>query len=532
MIQESIRPHTAIPRFNQQNTKMPESDKKKTPGPEPKSPDGSGERRKGRGDDLLRRLAAFAARHRLWKNGDRLLAAVSGGADSVALLHLLHRLGLDLTVVHLDHGLRGEASREDRCWVEELAARLGLPCVAGRRAAAAVMKEGGYSPEEAARRIRYRYFREVSAGTGIGILALGHQADDQAETVLLRLLRGGRPAALAGMLPSRRDGELLLVRPLLPFWRGELLAFLEEIGEDFREDLSNRDPRFLRNRIRHRLLPLLEAEYSPRCRQLLSALAEREREREDYLRGRLEDRCRELIRETAEGPALDCRLFPEAAALERGEVLRRLLARAGVVNPHRRHFKALERLAFGPSGRRLDLPGPAVASREGDLLRLSPRREEGDWPARPLEIPGETAIEELGARIRVRVRPKPTGPLDRREAGPEASREGWTGAETLREYFDRDRVSPPLVVRPRLPGDRYRPLGMAGKKKIKKMLAEGGIPLSRRGSIPVVEDQERIVWLAGHRPNHYCRVRGETREVIEITLSPGGDEGRRYRPRP
>ncbi len=505
-------------------TKMPEDDKKKPP-PSPPDPRPAGATpAPGGGVGLVRRMAAYGERHRLWKEGDRILVAVSGGADSAALLHLLRRLGsrldLDLTVVHLDHGLRGETSRQDRRWVEELAARLEIPCIAARREVGPARAAGGYSPEDAARRVRYRFFREVSRQTGIGILALGHQADDQAETVLLRLLRGGRPAALAGMLPARREGDLVLVRPLLSFRREELLAFLGEIGEGFREDPSNLDPSFLRNRVRHRLLPLLEEEYSPRLRELLAVLAEREREREDYLRSRLEERRRELVRPGGEGEALDCGLFRRAAPLERGEVLRYLLARAGVCSPHRRHFRDLERLALGPSGRRLDLPGPLSALREGGLLRITPRRETEILPTRPLEIPGEAILEPLPFRIRTRVYPAPPDPGFIRPAGSAARREKFPGPGPWREYLDRERVIPPLAVRPRLPGDRYRPLGMAGRKKVKKLLAEAGVPLSRRDLIPVVADRERILWLVGGRPNHHCRVREDTREILEITLEP------------
>lgn len=466
-------------------------------------------------------MADYASHHRLWNPGARLLVSVSGGTDSVALLHLLHRLGgvagLHLTVVHLDHCLRGEASRADRRWVQKLAGRLQLPFISGCREVEPVVKAGGYSLEEAARMVRYDFFREVSRETGIGILALGHQADDQAETVLLRLLRGGRPAALAGMRPSRQAGELTLIRPLLSFWRDELVGFLHEIGEGCREDLTNRDSRFLRNRVRHQLLPLLESEYSPRCRELLAELAERERERDDYLRGRLKIRCRELLRETGEGTALDCCLFREAAALEQGEVLRFLLARAGITTPHRRHFSALKRLADGQSGRSLDLPGSVSAYREGELMFIDPRREtEESFLPRTLKVPGEIIIEEISARIRARILPVPPG--------------GETGAKELaavaeaegrrREYLDRDRVVLPLTVRSRQPGDRYRPLGMEGRKPVKKILAEARVPLARRGLIPVVEDQKRIVWLAVHRPNHCCRVRPDTREVIELSIEP------------
>ncbi len=497
---------------------MPENDKEKIDKPAPGHLPEGGNPAKGRAGFLIRRMEDYALRHRLWQAGDRILVAVSGGADSVALLHLLHRLsaaaGLDLTVVHLDHSMRGAAAVADRRWVEKLAGRLRLPCITGRREVGPVMQAGGYSPEEAARMVRYRFFREISRETGIGLLALGHQADDQAETVLLRLLRGGRPAALAGMRPSRKEGELTLIRPLLSFRRGDVVNFLHEIKEEFREDLSNRDPRFLRNRVRNLLLPLLESEYSPRCRELLVALAEGERERDDYLRERLQVRCRELLRPTGEGLALDCRLFQKAPPLEQGEVLRCLLSRAGITAPHRRHFQALKRLASGQSGRSLDLPGSAAAYREGDLLFLAPRRKIAPgFSPRILQVPGEVIIEEISARLRARILPgRPAEAKDSGEAGEEKGRR--------REYLDRDRVVPPLIVRPRRPGDRYRPLGMEGRKRVKKILSEAGVPLGRRGLIPVVEDGERIVWLAGHRPNHHCRLRPETREAIELSLEP------------
>ncbi len=500
---------------------MRKYDKNKSLARSPGLRSGDSELTEGRGTIPIRRMAGYASRHRLWKPEDRLLVAVSGGTDSVALLHLLYRLGksvgLHLTVVHLDHCLRGEASCGDRRWVKELAGRLQLPFITGCREVEPVIKAGGYSLEEAARMVRYDFFREVSRQTGIGILALGHQADDQAETVLLRLLRGGRPAALAGMRPARKEGELTLIRPLLPFWRDELVDFLHEIGEGWREDLTNRDSRFLRNRVRHQLLPLLESEYSPRCRELLVELAERERERDDYLRRRLEARGRELLRETGEGPALDCCLFREAAALEQGEVLRSLLARAGITAPHRRHFSALKRLAGGQSGRRLDLPGLVSAYREGDLLFIAPRREtEESFSPRTLEVPGEIVIEEISARLRARILPVPPD-WEIGEKDPTAAAEAQGHR---REYLDRDRVALPLTVRSRRPGDRYRPLGMEGRKPVKKILAEVKVPLSHRGLIPVVEDQKRIIWLAVHRPNHYCRVGPDTREVIELSFEP------------
>ena len=200
------------------------------------------------------KIAAFSRRHRLFQPGDRIMVAVSGGPDSVALLRLLAELSgrfeLKLLVIHLDHGLRGEDSRRDAKWVGGLAADLELDARIELSPPAGHSFPAGASPEEAARLVRYRFFHRLAAETGIATVALGHQSDDQAETVLMKLLRGGRPGALGGMRPRRREGDLRIIRPLLERSRQEILIYLEEIGQDYRKDPSNRDRRFTRNRVR------------------------------------------------------------------------------------------------------------------------------------------------------------------------------------------------------------------------------------------------------------------------------------------
>ncbi|MEA1927569.1 MAG: tRNA lysidine(34) synthetase TilS [Candidatus Auribacterota bacterium] len=476
---------------------------------------------------LMRKMNEFVGRERLWQKGDRIMVAVSGGGDSVALLHLLHRLSsisdLKLTVVHLDHSLRGAASREDALWVRELAERLNIPCIAEKRDLTGKEKKAGLSPEESARDARYKIFGEVSKQTGITTIALGHQADDQAETVLLKLLRGCNPSGLGGMRPFRREGELRIIRPLLEFRRSELREYLDSIGESFREDLTNQDPRFLRNRVRLHLLPLLEDKYNPAIREGLIHLSGLERDRDDYLRNQLREVSSSVVSESGQGFEIDCERFIQLSGFEQGEVLRGVLIQVGVGSLHRRYIQALKRSVEGPSGRSLDLPGGIIAIRENDILRIL------TWPASGLStgislqsvpIPGEIIIKEIGAKITVR-RFNQSGinnlkkPVDLKgywESYPEGG--------GLKEYLDNDRVVGPLAVRSRLPGDRYRPLFMKGSRKIKDIFIDNRVPGSLRDSIPVILDEKGIIWPIGYRPAHRCRVRKETRAILEINLKP------------
>lgn len=479
------------------------------------------------GYELSRKVKEYAALHHLWEKGQRIMVAVSGGADSVALLHLLHGLApileLELTVVHLDHGLRGQSSMDDACWVEALSGRLNIPCLTGSRDLAAEMKDGGRSPEEAARLARYAFFSEVSGRTGFNTIALGHHADDQAETVLMKLLRGCSPSGLGGMRASRMEGNLRIVRPLLAVRRWELREFLDSIGESFREDLSNQDHRFLRNRIRHELIPLLEKEYNPKLKEGLVHLAGMVRDRDDYLKDKLRDTFFRVISESEDGIKIDCKIFSALSDFEQGEVLRNLLWRAGVSGTQRSYFRDLKRSIEGQSGRRLILPGGVTAFRENDNLiiktGLSSRRDQ-EFAPREVPIPGEMIIQETGVKIIVRQYPRPQSidfkaPVDLKQYW-----ETFPEGGGLKEYLDRDRIAAPLMVRSRLPGDRYRPLAMPGNRKIKDILIDEKVPGSIRDLIPVIEDRKGIIWLAGYRPAHRCRVRKDSETILEISLIP------------
>jgi tRNA(Ile)-lysidine synthase len=324
-------------------------------------------------------LAFREAAERLIRPGTRLLVAVSGGADSVALLHLLHRWsrgrGLHLVVAHLDHALR-RSSRADRRFVEDLARELGWPAIAERRDVAAARRRGE-SPEEAARRVRRTFLLEAAAREACAQIAVGHTLDDQAETVLLRLVRGAATTALAGMTPA---GPGPFVRPLLDIERAELRGLLARRDLPFREDPSNRDLRFDRNRVRRLVLPLLEAQLNPRAARHLVQAAARLREDAQHLDALARAAYRRLLRAAPAGrTALDARRLSRLAPPLAGRVARLAVHDAGVDGRRvaARHVAAVLDLARGPDGRRASLPGSCEARRTGGLVTLTRTKRGG-----------------------------------------------------------------------------------------------------------------------------------------------------------
>lgn len=300
--------------------------------------------------------------------GGRVLAGVSGGGDSVALLHLLHRAsprrGWDLTVAHLDHAMRPSSIR-DRRFVERLARSLDLPCVADRRPVGA-LRARDESPEEAARRVRRSFLIETARAARCAVVALGHTLDDQAETVLLRLARGGGPLALAGMSPS---GPGPFVRPLLGIEREEIRGWLRRRGFAWRDDPSNRDGRFDRNRLRRRVLPVL-ATVNPQAARHLAEAAARLRADATCLDALAAERAAELTVAAGEGTGLRA---PDLAALP-GPLGRRVallaLVRAGADRRRigSRHLDALLALASKGGTGSLDLPSGLRATLRRGLL--------------------------------------------------------------------------------------------------------------------------------------------------------------------
>jgi len=442
---------------------------------------------------MKERVLQYVREQRLLKPGDRVGVAVSGGTDSVALLRVLLEVRGELGIVvagvlHFNHKLRGKESDDDERFVRALAEKHGLEFRRAEADTAALAKQSGEGMEAAARRLRHDFFADALRRHTLDVVATGHTLDDQAETVLMRLLRGAGTRGLAGILPRKRvelaEAEQgCIVRPLLGARRSELAEYLRALRQDHREDASNRDPKFLRNRIRQELLPLLERGYNPRIAETLAQTAEIARAEQLDWERQVGEAWRELARWKAE-PGAGRGLLLDAAGLARQSVAlqRRLMQHACerlAGSPTFEQVEAVRALAARPGGT-VELPGRVRAVREGGELRLWVEQERSVAGAEyeyPLTVPGEVALREVGLRLRAQ------GLVPR--LAPEKS-----GLALARE----DSV---LVVRNWRPGDRFHPQHSKRPKKVKELLTERKITGRERALWPVVAAGERIVWLRG-----------------------------------
>jgi tRNA(Ile)-lysidine synthase len=429
---------------------------------------------------MLDKICGLLKEQGLVSVGDRVLVALSGGPDSVALLHLLvgasRRLDLELHAAHLDHALR-EESREDARFVSSLCSSLGLPLIVERCDVAALARLHRQGLEEAARNQRRRFLLATARKLGCAAIALGHHRGDQAETVLHRLLRGAGPTGLAAMRP--RNG--LFIRPLLSFSREEILTFLSERRHDFVEDASNRERRFTRNRIRLDLLPLLR-EFNPRVEEHLAGLARRFGEDEDFWKAEAARALADLrqagdreawldrARLLALHPALRFRVL----RLALGEVRGHLDGLAAV------HFHALEDLLRnGPVQGEIHLPSAWAARRYQRLwLRAAPPDEYPPFE-QVVDGPGTVVLPD-GRRLLFGLTEAPRG-----------EHSGAVEFAACREAF-------PLTVRTFRPGDRFHPLGAPGGKKLKDFFIDQKVERETRFSLPLVDAGE-ILWVVGMR---------------------------------
>lgn len=424
--------------------------------------------------------------------GSTVLVAVSGGSDSVALLHLLAELapeqGLALHAAHLNHGLRGERADADAAFTRDLCRRLGVPATVERRPVARHPRE---SPQEAARRVRYAFLEEVAERVGAGRIATAHHADDQGETLLMRLITGAGVAGLAGMGPRRGR----LIRPLLGVRKAELAAYLRERGIPHVEDDSNRDRRYLRNRIRAEVIPRLTA-LNPNIADTLARQARLLADEEGYLAERAEAARAQVVEGPADAPRLNgpalCALPPALAR----RVVHGVLAPLAPGEVTTAHVEAVRDLARGGTGRGVDLPGGWRAEAEYGVLRLfrpTPRMEPRPVP---VTVPGLTPVPWAGLTLEARYR----------AADPEP---GWV-------YFDPRTFSGPLTVRPRRRGERFRPQGMGGhSKSLKRYLMDLKVPRAERGRVPLLTAPEGLLWVIGRRQDERFMVQVRTPERPE-----------------
>ncbi len=431
----------------------------------------------------------------------RLIVAVSGGIDSIVLLDILDQLrgelGYQLHLAHFDHALRPESSADGR-FVAEEASRRGLPCTVERRDVGEHAQDEKLSLEEAGRLLRYAFFEEVAGCVGASFVVLGHHAEDQAETVLMRLLRGSGATGLGAMEVVRKGRYL---RPLLSVRRTEIETYAQDRGLRHREDASNLDMHFLRNRIRWELLPLLE-EYNPKITETLNRTARLLKDEDHLLSDFAEEAITAVVCESYNDKiTLDSSVLVDYHIAVQRRVVRAVLqGLSAAESPF--NFAVVEQILdwirTGDKGLH-DLSGGLRCQGNGSRYFL--RR--GHWP--PVEsvltVPGAVALVDQGIEIRAEI------------VSVEHFVQIKDGLGAGQVAFDADRLGAQVQLRSTRPGDRFRPLGMVGHKKLSDLLIDAKWPRILRDEILVLAQGEDIAWVLPLRSSHTFRVDSATRRV-------------------
>ncbi len=472
----------------------------------------------------VQQVARTIDRYAMMANGDSVLAAVSGGADSTALLHILHALagdlGIRLAVAHLNHGLRGRAADRDARFVADMAAGLNLT-FHGHRVR---LDPAAGSLEASGRQARYAFLYRLAEEHGYTKIALGHHMDDNAEAVLLHLLRGSGLRGLSGIPPVRDPG---IVRPLMDLRRSDIIAFLHHHRIAYVEDASNADLRFDRNRVRHQVIPFLERQFNVDPAVMLNRTADLCRHEEIWLQGLLAPAVKALI--VSVGPQRMTLLVHELEA-EPLAVQRRLIREAlrnwrsditGIGVAHIDSVIGLLSPRF--EGKRICLPNLIGVERSRKHLIFSIRRGRGFSPRDPtrdylvrIPSPGprpmEVQIPESGYRFQFSICSYPLN-----------SKGNTAAADTA--WFDTNAIEFPLVIRNFRPGDRMSLAGMSGHRKLKKILGDCKIPMDRRSSRPLLISGNDIIWAAGIRRSALAIPSAATEQVLKVRMLESGRVG-------
>ncbi len=457
---------------------------------------------------------------------DAVVVGVSGGADSMALLHLLIGLNgtsdwrLKLHVAHLNHQLRASEAEKDAAFVQAATDSLSLPCTIENRDVARLVDTESGGVEEVGRRERYAFFERVCLQIGSTIVAVGHQADDNAETILHRVLRGTGLRGLAGIPQSRPlspDSEVRIIRPLLRITRNSLREYLADAGIAYREDRTNETNEPMRNRIRNVLLPQIEKEVNPQVREALTRLGEQARWLEAYLKETVQRTFETLIiSRTDQVLVLNADALSRKSRIVQTELIR-LGYRSFELGEQDLAFShlvsALDLIADLGSGKQLQLPGGMTLEKRYHRLLFSlPTEEPRETIAAEIAVhlPGETLLPIRRLKIDCSVREVSAAdiPFLRRVADP------------MEENLDLDAVHPPLVVRKRRPGDRFFPLGAPGSKKLSDFLIDGKVDPKERERVAVLCDQLGPIWVIGHRLDDRVKLTALTQRVLHLRARP------------
>jgi tRNA(Ile)-lysidine synthase len=469
---------------------------------------------------LPARTADYIRKNGLISAGDHVLAAVSGGPDSVALLAVLSDLKDALaieriTVIHFDHRLRGEESDSDREFVRALAFSAGFDFHCGADDVRAFAGARRISIEMAARERRYSFFMSTAAKLSADKIALGHTADDQAEEVILRILRGTGPSGIQAMAPMTANG---IVRPLLFAGRQSVMEYLRECGIGFRVDSTNLTPSCQRNFLRLEVFPLLRKAFHPRVTQTITRCADLAREEESWWTSQVGEIWQDVCLELSEGRCkLDCGKMRQLHRSLVRRVLRSTIesVKGSLSGVGLTHLEPLVELVFSNRGEKcLEIPGGIQAAKHGAALIVKSRQH-----AAPEVSPDEIlVVDEAGDYVFGR------SSFEFRFRDETACCLPESGVDYV--CMDSDKLKWPLVLRYRKTGDRFCPFGMVGSKKLQDFFTDLKIPGNERQTVPILCDSEKICWVAGMRMDDRVKLDVRTKHVLTVRLVKATDSAR------
>jgi tRNA(Ile)-lysidine synthase len=474
---------------------------------------------------ILSKVEHTLITHRMVQKGDTVVVGVSGGPDSVALLHILLALApkfsFQVAIAHLNHCLRRDESERDEGFVVSLAEQLDLPLHVERQDVRYYQKSHRLSLEEAARQVRYCFYDDIASKFGYQKIALGHHSDDNAELILMYLLRGSGPLGLSG-IPPLRDARI--IRPLIDIKRSEILDFIAVRSLDCVLDSSNEDSQYLRNRVRNRLIPQLKAEYNPQIIDSLNRLAlildAEHRWIESLIQPIFE---KVVVFEKQSRIGFDIEQLNQHNIAVRRRLIRKAVLK--VKGNLRRlafvHVEAALKLAQKTAASAaLDLPDRIRISRQNNVLIISKEAQNlrhlasapllsstPDYAYR-LSKAGEIYINEAALKIRFSEIPLEQTP-------------DWrlSGQGTSTAYFDMDKIHFPLVIRNFRPGDRFSPLGMSGRQKLNKFFIDHKVSRDDRKKCPILLSRNEIIWVVGHRLDNAAKIGPQTRRILKAEVS-------------
>ncbi len=445
-------------------------------------------------------------------DGEHVLVAVSGGADSTALLHCLRALApefhLTLSVAHLNHGIRGAEADEDEEFVRRMCVDFGLRFISDSIDIKRQAKAARQNLEDLARKKRYEFLHRSARDLGAQKIAVGHTLNDQAETVLFRFIRGSGLEGLSAIHPVVGS---TLIRPLIECSRSSILAYLKRKGQTFREDSTNSELIHARNRIRRELLPYLESHFNPRMTETLAREADLAREAWSFFESQAKELFRQIHTRTPDGISLNIKDFIKIHPALRKEVCRQALleCRGSLQGITSRHIDSLLSLSHKErSGARIELPHGCLAVRQFDVILLTvatPGKSRAY--TYELEVPGRCVVATAGIEFTATKCTTPDLPTIRNMCASKA-------------FLEASVLPKALTIRSRIPGDRY---GGPGHRKVKKMLINSRVPLTERVFMPMIVSGSDVIWIPGFRPARAYEVRRDSRDCVVITLGKRDD---------